>query len=232
MKKNMPLLTPRLRLVRELVRPGKRAADIGADHAHLAICLVNSGKTPFCIASDLRPGPLKKAAAAVERYRAGEKIELRLSNGLDGFSEKDNMEDIVMAGMGGELIAGIISRCDFLQTPKINLVLQPMSSQDFLRRSLYRAGFAIAREAVVKEGFRFYTVMTVSFTGVERDVDDAFSLIGRLPENGDPVSNEYIRLQAEKLQKKAAGLRMARDASRFAEAEAAEKTAARIAAFL
>lgn len=202
---NMPALTPRLRQVMEFVRPGVPVADVGTDHAYLAVYLVNSGKSPRCIASDINSGPLARARETVLKYGAEDKVELRLSDGLDGYPS-EAARDIVIAGMGGELILSIVKSCPWLRNPDVRLVLQPMTAQPELRKGLYAEEFEILREAVAREGDKLYLVISVRYTGVQKHMDELFCVAGTLPENDDELSADYLRWQAEVMRKRAAGM--------------------------
>ena len=80
-------LDSRLMAIANLVRENKVFADIGTDHAYLPVYLVEKGIINKAIAADLRVGPLENAKLAVESYNYSDKIELRLSDGLDNFKE-------------------------------------------------------------------------------------------------------------------------------------------------
>ena len=68
-------------------------------------------------------------------------------------------DTIVIAGMGGLMIADIISRSDIsLHT---QLLLQPMTKAAQLRRYLVENGFAIERETYVREGKMIYVILDV-----------------------------------------------------------------------
>ena len=97
-------LDNRLRLCAEYVRRGSRPADIGTDHAYLPVWLCRNGVCPSAIAADINPDPLSRGRLTVETAKLTGKIELRLSDGLSAISA-DEADDIVIAGMGGELIA-------------------------------------------------------------------------------------------------------------------------------
>ena len=47
-------LTPRLRMVANMIPAGLRLADVGTDHAYLPAALVMEGQIPSAIAADLR----------------------------------------------------------------------------------------------------------------------------------------------------------------------------------
>ena len=97
-------LDDRLKSVASLVRNGKRVADIGTDHGYLVAYLVENNICPCGIAADLRKGPLENARQTVIQQGLSDKIELILSDGLENISP-DSCDDIVIAGMGGNLIA-------------------------------------------------------------------------------------------------------------------------------
>ena len=102
-------LSERLQALADLVPPGSRLADIGTDHAYLPVALVLSGKCPRAVVSDLREMPLENARQAIRRYHLEDRIVACLSDGLDEIAP-DWAQDIIIAGMGGELIAAILAR--------------------------------------------------------------------------------------------------------------------------
>ena len=220
---DLPHLTPRLRFIASLVRPGGLVADIGTDHGYLPVWLVNSGQNPRAVASDIREGPLAAARRTVERYQAAGRVRLVRADGLDGI---DRADDVVIAGMGGELTAALLARCAFVRDAAVWLVLQPMTAVGELRLWLCRAGFAIRREGVVREGGRLYVAMAAQYTGECSEPDKLFPYTGTLT-GKDENEREYLKRQAARLWKQAAGLRAS--AHRAAEAEPVEELARALA---
>lgn len=212
MQNNVPHLTSRLALVASFVRKGVPVADIGTDHAYVPVFLVNSGITPRAIASDVRPGPLERAKMTARSYAAQDKIAFTLADGLDGI-ESSQADDIVIAGMGGELISDIIGRCKWLKDPKKHLVLQPMTAQEELREYLCENGFTIEKEAVAteKNERKLYVVMSVYFSGQKRKADPLYCFAGELPKNLDDNARAYLEYKSRVLNKKAAGLSMSKN---------------------
>ena len=90
------------------MRQGAVFADIGTDHAHLPIFLLKTGKIARAVAADVNEGPLDRARRNAMSEGVAEKIDFRLANGLAGMDEL-GLTDIAICGMGGELIAAILS---------------------------------------------------------------------------------------------------------------------------
>lgn len=220
----LPVLSPRLRLAASFVRPGVTVADVGTDHAYLPVWLVCTGHNPSALASDVRSGPLARAASTVAKYEAQDKVTLLRADGLAGVQA----QDIIIAGMGGELIAAILSQSDWVRRADVRLILQPMTAQEALHEYLCREGFVIERENAAVEGDKHYLVMQARFGGTPFEPDAFFCIAGRLPETGSPAARAYLLWQAGRLRKKAAGL--ARSASRAAQAEQWDALAARLEA--
>ncbi|MDE6599627.1 MAG: class I SAM-dependent methyltransferase, partial [Oscillospiraceae bacterium] len=135
------MLDKRLRLCADMVR-GKRVCDVGTDHAYLAAELLSEGRCETAVAADINEKPLAAARLTLEKAGVLDRAELILSDGLENIPES-GITDIVIAGMGGELIAAILSRCGWLDGK--NLILQPMSRADFLIKWLCENGFEILR---------------------------------------------------------------------------------------
>ena len=128
-------LSRRLSAAFELVREGEIVADIGTDHAVLPIHLVRCGLADSAIATDINKKPLMKAAENIDAVGLSDAIELRLGNGLACISPNE-VDTIVIAGMGGELIADILAAAPWLRSGSYKLILQPMSRSERLREYL------------------------------------------------------------------------------------------------
>ncbi len=198
-------LDSRLRTAAELCRKGTVVADVGTDHALLACYLAQNGAREV-IASDIREGPLEAARRTVEQTGVTN-VRVLLSDGLKAV---DFAEDVVICGMGGELIADIVEGCGFL-TENTRFILQPMTKPDVLRRRLYSAGFELIEERTAYEGGRGYAVMLVKYTGKPAEIDEIFALTGKIT---DP---RFLRLIAEKLLKNARGMDKSEDFRESAE---------------
>ncbi len=135
-------------------------ADIGSDHAYLAIEAVKRGYAKSAIASDINPMPLAKGRENASLL--GIDVDFILSDGFDAFDTLP-VTSAAVCGMGGELIAKIVLRSGICRSAY--LFLQPMSAQEELRKSLWDNGFAIERETFVTEAKKPYTVMSVRYTG-------------------------------------------------------------------
>ena len=98
-------LPPRLEKIASLVPLGAKVADVGTDHAYLPLYLLEQGIATFAIATDLHPGPL----AIAQKNAAGtQNIDFRLADGLSAVLS-DEINTIVIAGMGGETICHILN---------------------------------------------------------------------------------------------------------------------------
>ena len=203
------MLDRRLSACAGLVRPGAVVCDVGTDHAYLPCELVLSGKTPRAIAADLHPGPLDSAARHIRESGCAGRIEPVLSDGLRGVPP-GGADDIVIAGMGGELIARIVLECGWLREPQRRLILQPMTRAPFLRAELLRHGFSILEEVPVVERGHGYAVLHCAWTGKRREADPLFALAGKLPESAAPDRDAVLLMLARQQEKIAAGLSRSR----------------------
>lgn len=198
-------LTPRLQRVADLVRNSVTVADIGTDHGYLATYLVQNGKVTSAIASDLREGPLEMAKATVAQCGFEDKIQLRLSDGLQSISGHET-DDIVIAGMGGELIAEILSNCTWIKDNTKHLVLQPMTHSDVLREYLCNNHFEIISDVVVRENKKLYNVIEATYSGVRREYPSIYKHIGKIS-NFDNLDNcKFLEKTILHLKKKLLGV--------------------------
>jgi tRNA (adenine22-N1)-methyltransferase len=199
-------LTPRLLAVASLVRGGSIIADIGTDHGYLPIYLIETGKVPAAIAADIGRMPLENARKSVEECGLSDKIELRLSDGLQNFKATD-VREIVFAGMGGTLIAEKLSEILWVKDESLHFVFQPQSRAEDLREFLFSNGYSIGEEIATHEGRRSYITFDAVYTGQTKKFTPAECFIGKLPHNED--AHNHLRKQSARLQKKHDALKAA-----------------------
>ncbi len=179
MANNIPMLSPRLRAAADMVRLGAYVADIGTDHAYLPIALCIEGKIRGGVASDINEGPVERGKQNIEKYGLGEKLIAVRADGLDGI-ERYLPEDILILGMGGELIARILSDAPWTKNPELRLCLQPMTHAEILRKFLADGGYEITEELVINENGRIYQLMCAEYTGEVQSYTEAELLLGKI----------------------------------------------------
>ena len=82
-------------------------ADVGTDHGFVPIRLMETGTVRHVVAMDVRKGPLSRAAEHVREYHMEDRIETRLSDGLQELKAGE-ADTVIIAGMGGELMLRIL----------------------------------------------------------------------------------------------------------------------------
>ena len=190
-------LTPRLKKIYDIVPSCNCLADIGTDHAYLPVFLLENNICNTAIASDVAIGPLNRAKSTVELHKLSERVSLRLGSGLSTI-DKNEADTVVIAGMGGLLIADILS--DGLEKIKnTKIIIQPMSSVPDLRLHLYKSGFCIEKEHLVKELDKLYIIMEISYTGENYTYDDIDIYFGRyFVDNKPELYSLYLEQQIKK----------------------------------
>ena len=196
-------LKGRLSLCARYVRRDSRLADIGTDHAYLPIALCEAGVIPSALACDINPLPLNSARENIARRGLSDRIETRLGNGLEPVSA-DEADDIVIAGMGGELIADILAACLWVRDPAKRLILQPMTRHEALIRRLYANGFAVTDSGAVTDGGKSYLVLCARYDGAVRGCDDFTAYTGGLCPDS-PAAVEFLEKCLRRLQKQSVG---------------------------
>ncbi len=199
-----PPLDARLRLAASFARGG-RIADIGTDHAYLPAALLLEGKCTFAVASDIHRGPAAVAAEHLSSFGIRDRdAAVLLTDGLDGVQEYQPA-DIFILGMGGEMIAGILSRAPWIASPTVRLILQPMTRFSALRAYLDRNGFCIREDRLVKTD-RIYQVLCAEYDGIERRHSPLALLVGEGNlARRDPLCMEYVEKQKRILESAKSG---------------------------
>ena len=159
----MKNLTERMKKIIEMTPISDTAADIGADHALVSIELYKSGRAKKVFACDINEGPVEAARQNIAEANAGDGVTAMLSDGLSEVYGK--ADTVIIAGMGGELIAGILEKYPLGRIK--NFVFQPMNRADKLREALLRLHLKIDDECLVSDMGRIYAVMRASHGDME-----------------------------------------------------------------
>ncbi len=202
-------LDGRLYTVSGLVRQGAVFADIGTDHAYLPLYLLQEGRITRAVASDVARGPLERARRNVMAAGQSESVALLLTDGLSGM-EGLGLTDIAICGMGGEVIASILSAAPFVRDPSIRLVLQPMSRVPLLRKYLYENGFYIEEERVAASSGKIYFCLVATYGVPPRVPTETELTIGSprlVCEEERTVYLAYLQAQRKAAEKRLAGKR-------------------------
>ena len=170
-------MNKRLELIASILPHGRGFADVGTDHGYLPVYMAQHGYSGKIIASDINEGPLSTAVASARQAGVGDRICFRLCDGLDGCGSEE-LDTVVIAGMGGDTICGILDRADWVMSHDILLILQPMTKAEVLRYWLTNNDFAICGEWLIEENGEIYQILSARF-GARTPLSDAELFTGK-----------------------------------------------------
>ena len=199
-------LTDRLQVIADEIQQGETMADIGTDHGFLPLHLWENGISPSVIMCDVSEPSLAKAKAAAGAYQFGHELDFRAGDGLQVLSAGE-VDDIVIAGMGGLLIRDIMSfdlekTCSFRK-----FVLQPRNNSGLLRYWLASRNFDIVKNQLVREGKFICEIITakppksaeIAVLGPSEPLPDAGEACWELPEDmfgiQPELASEYAQVK-------------------------------------
>lgn len=151
-------LSDRLSAIAAMVSKGNRLVDVGTDHGYLPIFLVKSGQVPSAIAMDINQGPIERAKEHIKEHNLESYITTRLSDGLTALNINEG-DTLVIAGMGGGLVRKIIKEGEKQVKSFKELILQPQSEIELVRKFLVECGYRIVEENMIVEDDKFYPMM-------------------------------------------------------------------------
>lgn len=155
-------ISERLQHAAAMVTPGNRLADVGTDHGYVPIYLIQKGIIPNAIAMDINAGPLERAKEHIEQYGLGGYIQTRQSDGVAALQPQE-ADSILIAGMGGGLVMHILTDGKNVCMQAKELILQPQSELERVRRFLDENGYVVDEEDMVLEEGKFYPMMRVHY---------------------------------------------------------------------
>ena len=130
--------------------------DVGCDHGLLDIYLLQNNNKLKIIASDINKLPLESAKKNIEKYSFLNNIELKLIDGLKGI--EDNIDTVVIAGMGKETIVKILKEDKEKLINVKRLIIASNSNIYGIRKEITNMEFIITDEKVVFEDDKYYVI--------------------------------------------------------------------------
>ena len=86
-------------------------------------------------------------------------IETRLGNGLDTLKNTDNIDTIIISGMGAHTAVGIIKN-NIQKLTNINtIIIQSNTKIEFLRKEITKLNYIIKDEMLVEDNKKIYTII-------------------------------------------------------------------------
>lgn len=151
-------ISKRLIEISNLIEDNSNIIDVGCDHALLDIYLFKNKKNVKIIASDIKEGPLEQAKRNISKFKYP--IRVKLGSGLDPIEE--DIDTVVIAGMGGDTIIDILQKGkDKLKNVK-KMILSPQSEWKRIRECMVSLGFYIEDEKLIEDGNKYYLIIKVA----------------------------------------------------------------------
>ncbi|MFG6114307.1 tRNA (adenine(22)-N(1))-methyltransferase [Halobacillus sp. MO56] len=155
---NEKVLSRRLQVVASYLPRGANFADIGSDHAYLPCYVCLQDPTATAIAGELNEGPFQSARKEVESNDLSARIEVRKGDGLSVLSN-DEVDQIVIAGMGGTLITNILEEGKEKLGRTSRIIVQPNVDAKSLRKWFFNYNYKITAEEIIEEAGHIYEVI-------------------------------------------------------------------------
>ena len=149
------MLSKRLQSLTKYVNKEDKIIDIGCDHALLDIYLINNNYIDNIIVSDIHDGALQQGINNIELNNLTDKIDARLGNGLEVLNENDDIDTILISGMGTSTIIDILNNKYVNNINK--LILQSNNDYEELRRYMVSIGYEITDEEYLVDKDKNYS---------------------------------------------------------------------------
>ena len=194
-------LSKRLMKIASYVNYCEAIADIGTDHGYIPIYLVKNNKCNSAIASDINKGPIEKASTNIRFEGLSEKIKCLLGGGLKPLKVGE-VNGVIIAGMGGNLIRDII--LEDIEKVKLYdfLILQPAQNPEVLREFLYNNNFEILNEDLILDDGKFYELFKVKYNENAKKInikdEISYEISSILLESNNGLVNDYIKSKIKK----------------------------------
>ncbi|MGZ1838690.1 tRNA (adenine(22)-N(1))-methyltransferase TrmK [Staphylococcus argenteus] len=155
-------LNDRLTAVSKFLKQGT-IVDIGSDHAYLPIFAIQNHLSESGVAGEVIKGPFQAAVKNVAANQLADKINVRLGDGLSVIHSEDIVDNITICGMGGPLIAKILTEGHQKLSQHPRLILQSNIQTENLRNTLQQLKYEIIDEIIMEEKGHIYEIVVAEY---------------------------------------------------------------------
>lgn len=189
----MNKLGKRLEVVASLVNYN-RIADVGCDHGKLAYYLLDNSIADYAVVSDISKPSLDKAIDILSKTKYN--FDYICCDGLTGYNGY-NIDQCIIAGMGGDEIMKIISNCP------INIksfILSPQRNNVAVKKFMLNNGYSIDYDIIIKEKNKFYNIFRCNKSSNVTIPTEEELIIGKDNYNNDiSAASEFVEHEIKKV---------------------------------
>ena len=167
-------VSKRIEFIIENLEKVNTIADIGTDHGYVPLIALERELCEKAIACDINKDPLDKARLNAILEGIGDELEFRLGGGFEPLNVSEANE-VVIAGMGGNLIRDILE-ADIEKVKSVDyLILVPAQNPEVLREYLYTNNYEIIKEDLCFDEGIYYELFKVrSAEGNATELDSIY----------------------------------------------------------
>ena len=184
-------ISKRLKSIARMVQKGSIVADVGCDHALLDIYLINEKQIKRAIAIDVTKGAINQAINNINKYNV-KKIDARLGDGLNPVKKEDNIDTIILSGLGNQKIISILNENKEKLLNIRYLIIQSNTKIENIRKEVIKLGYYIKNEEQIKEKNIIYTIISFE-KGYKKYTKKEILLGPILLQNKTNTFNEYVK---------------------------------------
>ena len=151
-------ISKRLLKIASMVDKKSRIIDVVCDHALLDIYLSLNGLEGKIIASDITIGAVNQAKKNVSLYKTSN-VEVRKGDGLSTIKKSDNINTIIMSGLGNQKIISILKENKNILKNVNTIIIQSNTGYNMIRKELNDMGYYVDDECLVKDRGIIYVII-------------------------------------------------------------------------
>src|SRR5699024_7149827 len=141
----------RLTAIAKYITDDSIFADIGSDHAYLPCFVCLNNPSIQAIAGEVQKGPYENAKKNVNKHALSNQIDVRLGNGLEIITSKNQIDTIGHAGTEGQLITNKVQpQKEKLRTID-TIITKSNTNLQLVRQYLKVVGYHMTKEHIMKE---------------------------------------------------------------------------------
>lgn len=177
-------------------------ADIGTDHGYVPLIALDREICNKALACDINKDPLDKARLNAVLEGIGDELEFRLGGGFTPLNVGEANE-VIIAGMGGNLIRDILEDDNEKVKAVDYLILVPAQNPEVLREYLYKNNYEIIKEDLCYDEGIYYELFKVrSAEGQATELDSIYYEVSPiLLRTKHPLMKDYLQFKLDEYNK-------------------------------